>query len=40
MSIDPPGKNGPLYSGRLLNSGEEMKWRKVNRFVSNETIKW
>lgn len=40
MSIDPPGKNGPLYTGRLLNSGEEMRWRKVNRFVSNETIKW
>jgi hypothetical protein len=38
LSIDPPGKNGPLYQRTYYR--QPVKWRKVNRFVPERTINW
>jgi DUF1680 family protein len=38
VDIDPPGKNYPFYQ-RAYYRGEP-RWRKVTRFVSDETISW
>jgi hypothetical protein len=38
-SIDPPGKFGALYN-RAYYREPETPWRKVNRFVPDETIVW
>jgi hypothetical protein len=39
ISIDPPGKNGPLYE-RAYFRAAEAPTRKVERFVPEELIKW
>jgi DUF1680 family protein len=38
ISIDPPGKNGPLYADREHYSNDQAQWTKLNRFVSDEPI--
>jgi len=38
LSIDPPGKNGPLYERTYYR--QPVKWRKVDRFVPEHTINW
>jgi hypothetical protein len=40
VSIDPPGKNGPLYRGRAKYRGAEVAWNKVTRFVPEQEILW
>ena len=40
ISIDPAGRNGPLYADREKYSTNDVQWRKLNRFVSDETIVW
>jgi hypothetical protein len=40
VSIDPAGKNGPLYQGREKYRTSEVAWRQVKRFVPDETIEW
>jgi hypothetical protein len=35
VAIDPPGKNGPLYQREHFRKGE-VRWRKAQRFVSDE----
>jgi hypothetical protein len=40
VSIDPPGKHGPLYNDRLLSANDEMRWLKLDRFVSGEPVTW
>ena len=37
--IDPPGKNCPLYQ-RAHYRENEPRWRKVERFVSDEHVDW
>lgn len=39
ISIDPPGKNGPLYERTYFRS-KQAPTRKVERFVPEEPIKW
>ncbi len=39
VSIDPPGRNGPLYQ-RAHYRENQVRWRKVNRFVPEESIVW
>lgn len=38
VSIDPPGKNGPLYLRAQYR--DQAAWRNVTRFVSQEHIAW
>jgi hypothetical protein len=38
ISIDPPGKNGPLYAS--ANYRDQVGRRKVTRFISQERIDW
>jgi len=38
VSIDPPGKNHPLYQ-RDAYRNDQVRWRKVQRFVSDEEDK-
>jgi Beta-L-arabinofuranosidase, GH127 len=40
VSIDPKGKNVPLYQGRERYRSNATPWREVTRFVSTETIEW
>jgi hypothetical protein len=40
VSIDPPGKNVPLYADRAKYRTADVRWKKVNRFVSEEEIRW
>ena len=40
VSIDPPGKDVPLYQDRAKYRKAEVQWRKVWRFVSEEQIRW
>ena len=40
VSIDPSGKHGPLYNDRLLSANNEMRWLKLDRFISGEPIAW
>jgi hypothetical protein len=39
VSIDPPGKNGPLYE-RAYYRADKAPMRKVERFVPDAPIKW
>jgi hypothetical protein len=39
VAIDPPGKNWPLYQRGHYRTGETL-WKKTNRFVPNQEIKW
>ena len=39
VSIDPPGKNCPLYQRGHFRKNQT-RWRKVKRFVSNKQILW
>jgi len=40
VSMDPAGKDGPLYQDRGKYRTSEIAWRPVKRFVSDETIEW
>jgi hypothetical protein len=40
VSIDPPGKNGPLYQGREKYRKSDVQWKQVQRFVPEESIDW
>jgi len=40
ISIDPKGKNVPLYQGRERYRAKEVPWKEVTRFVSSEDIEW
>lgn len=40
ISIDPPGKNGPLYADRAKYRDNEVVWNKVTRFVPEKEILW
>jgi len=40
VSIDPAGKNGPLYQGREKYRTREVAWRQVKRFVPEKEIVW
>jgi len=40
VSIDPPGKDGALYQGRDKYRKEDVQWRKVDRFVAEDEIRW
>jgi hypothetical protein len=39
ISIDPPGENGPLFE-RASYRANQTRWRKIGRFVSEESIVW
>jgi hypothetical protein len=39
VNIDPPGKYLPLYQRAHYRAGTT-RWRKIERFVSHETIHW
>lgn len=39
ISIDPPGKNGPLYQDRRKYDGK-VAWKQVDRFVPEQDIRW
>lgn len=38
ISIDPPGRNGPLYQRAYYR--QPVKWKKVDRFIPGMTIAW
>ena len=38
VSIDPPGKNAPLYDERDHYRNNYVHWRQVERFVTDEDI--
>ena len=38
LSIDPPGRTGPLYERTYYR--QPVKWRKVDRFVPEREIAW
>ncbi|MGH9529861.1 MAG: hypothetical protein ACRD2S_08095 [Terriglobales bacterium] len=40
ISIDPPGKNGPLYQGRSKYRSTEVAMNRVTRFVPAQNIRW
>jgi hypothetical protein len=40
LSIDPPGKNGPLYQDRVKYRSGEVAWKQVSRFVPQHDILW
>jgi hypothetical protein len=40
VSIDPKGKNVPLYQGRERYRSDQAPLKEVTRFVSNENIVW
>jgi hypothetical protein len=40
VSIDPPGRNVPIYQDRAKYRSDDVQWRKVQRFVSNEALAW
>jgi hypothetical protein len=40
VSIDPPGRNLPLYADRGRYRKDEVRWSKLSRFVPDETINW
>lgn len=39
ISIDPPGKNGPLYQDQKKYQAE-VAWKQVGRFVPEQDIRW
>lgn len=40
VSIDPPGKFVPIYQDREKYRKSDVQWKKVNRFVSAESVLW
>jgi hypothetical protein len=40
LSIDPPGKNGPLYQDRSRFRRDQAQWRKLTRFVPEQETVW
>lgn len=40
LSIDPEGKNGPLYQDRAKYRSSEVAWKHVKRFVPEQDILW
>lgn len=38
VSIDPPGRNGPLYERAYYR--QPTRWRKVDRYLPQQTINW
>jgi hypothetical protein len=40
ISIDPKGKNVPLYQGRERYRSNQASFKEVTRFVSSENISW
>jgi len=40
VSIDPRGKNVPLYQDRERYRNPETRWLQVSRFVPEESIAW
>ncbi|MHB9035388.1 MAG: glycoside hydrolase family protein [Armatimonadota bacterium] len=38
ISVDPPGKNCPIYQREYYRG--DVRWRNVKRFVSSEYIEW
>ena len=40
VSIDPPGKNGALYTDRAKYRGTKVSWNKVERFVPEQQLAW
>jgi len=40
LSIDPKGKNVPLYQGRERYRSNQAPFKEVTRFVSSESILW
>jgi hypothetical protein len=40
VSIDPAGKNVPIYQDRSKYRKNKVLYRKVERFVPNEEILW
>jgi hypothetical protein len=38
ITIDPPGLNGPLYARSYYR--QPVRWRRVERFVSESEIVW
>jgi hypothetical protein len=39
VGIDPPGRRGPLYQRDHYRGGRTL-WHSVDRFVSDETVRW
>jgi len=39
VQIDPPGRYAPLYQRQHYRS-DAVRWRRIERFVSDETIRW
>lgn len=39
VQIDPPGRYAPLYQRQHYRS-DAVRWRRIERFVSEETIRW
>jgi hypothetical protein len=39
VSVDPAGKNCPLYQ-RAQYRQDQVPWREVNRFLSDQQIFW
>lgn len=40
VSIDPTGRNVPIYQDRAKYRAGEVQWKKVERFVPNNAIRW
>ena len=40
VSIDPPGKNGPLYQNCEKYRNDQVQWRQLKRFVPAQEIPW
>ena len=40
VSIDPPGRNGALYTDRAKYRGTTIGWNKVERFVPEQHLAW
>lgn len=40
VSIDPPGKNVPIYQDRAKYRKDAVQWRKVERYMPEEEIRW
>jgi len=40
VSIDPPGKNGALYTDRAKYRGTTIGWNNVERFVAEKQLLW
>ena len=38
ISVDPPGKNHPIYQREYYRS--DVRWRTVSRFVPSDHVEW